>query len=85
LKRLIVDLEASEDDTGVLPFGRNGDFQQWVRKEYESEVRRSDAWGNSFELEIGISNFTVVSAGPDGEFKTEDDLTASGVRGVTPP
>lgn len=85
LKRLVADLEASENDTGVLPFGRNGDFQTWIRREYESERRRTDAWGNRFELVVGISNFTVVSPGSDGVFDTDDDLTASGIRGVTPP
>jgi hypothetical protein len=78
-----VAIEDYEDRTGILPYGRAGEFVAWMEREYTDEKRRTDAWGTPFELAQGISNFTVTSAGPDRVFETEDDLAASGVRGVT--
>jgi hypothetical protein len=83
LKQVIEDLEDFEERTGNLPYGGSGEFESWLRREYRDVKRRSDAWGNPFELVLEISVFTVTSAGPDEVFETEDDLAASGVRGVT--
>lgn len=33
-----------------------------------------DPWGNEYKLEIKGSRYWVVSAGPDGQFGTEDDI-----------
>ena len=83
LKQIVEDIEDYEDRTGVLPYGRSGEFEAWLAREYKDEKRQVDAWGTPFELELGISDFTVTSAGPDEVLETEDDLAASGVRGVT--
>jgi len=82
LKKIVEDIEVYEDRRGILPYGRAGEFETWIEREYKDEKRRTDAWGTPFVLELGITTFTVVSAGPDGVFQTEDDLTVSGVRGV---
>lgn len=37
----------------------------------------NDPWGNPYGYEKGGSSFLVRSAGPDGEFDTEDDVTGS--------
>lgn len=43
-----------------------------------SEVKRSglDPWGNAYAFETDGEHATVVSAGPDGEFDTDDDLAS---------
>ncbi len=34
-----------------------------------------DAWGNPFEYKVTGKKYTIVSAGPDGVFGTDDDLS----------
>lgn len=33
-----------------------------------------DPWDNEYKLEVKGKKFVVISAGPDGEFSTEDDI-----------
>jgi hypothetical protein len=46
----------------------------------ESVLR--DAWGREIQLERTGSHYAVRSAGPDGHFKTSDDLVVEGSIGV---
>lgn len=41
-----------------------------------SVIKRSgkDPWGNEYEFDVDGEQVTVTSAGPDGEFGTDDDL-----------
>ncbi len=34
----------------------------------------TDAWGNEFQIECDGDNVAVLSAGPDGQFGSEDDI-----------
>ncbi len=36
--------------------------------------RTTDAWDNDFQIECEGDNVVVISAGPDGQFGTEDDI-----------
>lgn len=40
----------------------------------DSSKRTTDAWDNDFQIECDGGNVSVVSAGPDGQFGTEDDV-----------
>ena len=57
------------------------DFQDYLRKNFRVE-RGSDRdvsedfWGTPYELEHDERGFSVISAGPDQSFGTDDDLKA---------
>lgn len=78
LRTIVEDLErrvgASEFPT------RPGEFDAWLDSRYPQESSRMDAWGTRYQLEVTGFNFRVISAGPDREFGTDDDLVAEGVR-----
>ena len=40
----------------------------------DKSKRTTDAWDNDFVIECEGDNVAVVSAGPDGQFGTEDDI-----------
>lgn len=44
----------------------------WLERDYSSSAQ--DPWGNLYFLEIGRNDFTVGSAGPDGQEGTPDDI-----------
>ena len=37
-------------------------------------TRSTDAWDNDFSIECESDDVTVISAGPDGQMGTEDDI-----------
>lgn len=39
-----------------------------------------DPWDNEYKYEVHGKRFTISSAGPDGEFGTEDDISSDKVR-----
>lgn len=43
-------------------------------KSYLSEDSREDPWNNEYKFETKGVKFIVISAGPDGQFGTEDDI-----------
>lgn len=43
-------------------------------RSYLSEGSREDPWGNEYKLEASGKKIIVISAGPDGEFGTADDI-----------
>lgn len=46
-----------------------------VEGEYvDSHTSTTDSWDNEFEISCEGRNFSVASAGPDGQFGTEDDI-----------
>ncbi len=69
--RIVEDLDGRTTETGV-----------YIRVE-EGELGERDPWGT--EISVGYSQggvaetVTVRSAGPDGEFQTDDDIVASGM------
>ena len=40
----------------------------------DSSKRTTDAWDRDFQIECEGMNINVVSAGPDGQFGSEDDI-----------
>ena len=40
-----------------------------------SSTTRTDPWGNPFSIECGEAEPTVISAGPDEQLGTEDDIS----------
>jgi len=64
-------------DEGYLPSER--DFADYVRKNMKTKrgVERDtsiDFWENPYVFERDKDGFTVRSAGPDGDYDTDDDI-----------
>ncbi len=77
LERIAGDLQ-NEVQTGRGLPAQGEDFQAWLRDNYQGEDSRLDSWDGPYYLEIELGTFRVVSAGPDGERGTADDLSAGG-------
>ena len=43
-------------------------------RSYFDENMRLDPWNNDYKFESKGMKFVVISAGPDGQFGTEDDI-----------
>ena len=78
LQRIADDLErrVSASDFPL----RRGEFDAWLDSRYPEPSSRVDAWGTRYQLEVSGATFRVISARPDGEFGTDDDLSIEGVR-----
>lgn len=79
LRQIVVDLERHEDMRGNLPI-RRGEFDAWLDSRYQQESSRVDAWGTRYGLQVVGDRILVISAGPDGQFGTDDDLVQEGLR-----
>lgn len=79
LNQVVEDLEFHQESWGDLPLGR-GEFDGWMDRRYPQESSREDAWGTRYRLQVRGDGFRVESAGPDGEFGTDDDIWREGVR-----
>jgi general secretion pathway protein G len=84
-------LDAFEVDTGTYPRGSDGlrqlivqpaDVTGW-RGPYLSSDIPLDPWQHAYTYEypgrLNPSGFDIVSAGPDGQFGTADDITNGGI------
>ncbi len=79
MERILLDLGNHEGSRGELPRGP-GEFDAWLNARYPQESSRQDAWGTRYRMEVSGAAVRVISAGPDGEFDTEDDLIREGER-----
>jgi hypothetical protein len=79
MAQIITDLERHEDTRGNLPMAR-GEFDRWLDDRYQQESSRVDSWGTRYAFEVRGDVIRVLSAGPDGEFGTDDDLVREGLR-----
>ncbi len=55
-----------------MPVAR-ASFTRWLERNFVDETA-FDTWGTGYELEVWPDSFAVLSAGPDREIETEDDL-----------
>ena len=83
MNQIVDDLQFHEETRGPLPLAR-GEFDQWMDQRYPQPRSREDTWGTRYRLELTPEGFAVVSAGPDGEFGTEDDIRRTGTRARNP-
>lgn len=49
-------------------------IQDLIDDGIQSKGKTTDAWENDYEIECEGNDVFVVSAGPDGEFGTDDDI-----------
>lgn len=77
MQQIVEDLETLQGAGDALPH-RQGEFESWVRSRYRDDRFHQDPWGTPYGLVVQGQTFRVVSAGPDGEFGTEDDLHRDG-------
>jgi len=47
-----------------------------------SENWKTDGWGKTMRLEKTAGGVRVISAGPDGEFETDDDVQGESINGA---
>jgi len=59
------------ENYGRLPEGRG--FPRWLSSRFSDDVR-TDSWGGEYALFMQRDSFVVVSWGPDGLPRNEDDL-----------
>ena len=55
-----------------LPVGRHN-FDRWLSNEFQEESAK-DTWGTRYEMRVWPDSFAILSAGPDLEIETDDDL-----------
>lgn len=79
MDQMISDLELVDRTSTGIPAGR-GEFEPWLERRYPQEASRLDGWGTMYRLEASRTNFVLISAGPDGEFGTADDIRKTGQR-----
>ncbi len=79
LGQIVEDLRSHEGMGGELPV-RRGEFEAWLEDRYRVERSRVDGWGTPYRLELVGGGFRVISAGPDRQFGTGDDLVREGAR-----
>jgi hypothetical protein len=77
IKLTAVDLESLARE--VLSYAAGGEglpeSLEDLRKLHRAAASRKDAWGRGFRYEkLSDSDFRLASAGPDGEFGTDDDV-----------
>lgn len=77
MERIVGDLE-TELQTGFNLPSRGQGFQDWLRKNYQGSSSREDSWGGEYILQVRRRTFRVVSAGPDREMGTLDDIVVTG-------
>lgn len=73
LDQIATDLELHLERRGRAPF-RGDEFDVWLDDRYPQERSRVDAWGTRYRAQVTAAELRVVSAGPDTEFGTDDDL-----------
>ncbi|HKS35922.1 MAG TPA: type II secretion system major pseudopilin GspG [Verrucomicrobiae bacterium] len=80
-------LNTFEVDNGYFPKGQNGlldliqqprDAQNWHGPYLDNDAVPKDAWGNDYAYTCpgkhNPGSYDVVSAGPDGQMGTDDDI-----------
>jgi hypothetical protein len=77
MSQIVTDLEVVVGTGARLPLAR-GEFDGWLDQRYQQVRSREDAWGTRYQLRSRGESFDVVSAGPDREFGTDDDLVRTG-------
>ncbi|TWI76713.1 general secretion pathway protein G [Desulfobotulus alkaliphilus] len=81
LRSISIMLDYEFMQSGRYPSERN--FERWLQQRFqENELRElnRDQWGNTYRYSTGPDrrSFVLASAGPDGEFDTEDDMIRTG-------
>lgn len=55
-----------------LPVGR-ATFDEWLQRGFQDESQQ-DTWGTRYQMRVWPDSFAILSAGPDLEIETPDDL-----------
>lgn len=79
LDQIATDFEIYLDARDFSPL-RRGEFDAWLDGRYPQSKSRIDSWGTRYTVRTSRSGFRVISAGPDRELGTDDDLVVEGSR-----
>jgi hypothetical protein len=77
MNQIVDDLQIVVNTGARVPIAR-GEFDNWLDGRYKQSRSREDAWGTRYQFRVRGSSFDVLSAGPDLEFGTDDDLVRTG-------
>ena len=77
IEKIVLGVQQNEQIELRLPDRRQ--WVKWVEDHFAGEGSR-DPWGNFYQYEIQEDSFAVISIGPDGLGKTEDDIRDVRVR-----
>ncbi|MGI9625864.1 MAG: hypothetical protein ACR2QM_03435 [Longimicrobiales bacterium] len=73
LKKIAQDLQGYERFYDKVP--TNDDmFRNWLYNQYLAPSNYQDSWGREFGYRVWPDSFAIVSAGPDQNFMTADDM-----------
>jgi hypothetical protein len=70
-------IQTEEEDRQRLPDKR--EYVKFLQEHFTDDVMR-DPWGNVYGYEIKADSFSIISDGPDREFKTADDIRDTRLR-----
>lgn len=79
MQQIVRDLQDVERMGRSLPTGR-GEFERWMSNRYQLFESTVDSWGNPYRFELRGQTIRIISAGPDQEYGTADDLVVEGPR-----
>jgi hypothetical protein len=85
LEGLRLALERQQIDTGSYPVGSSLDGISRELALLLPRVETRDAWRNTMTYSSDGSTYTIISAGEDGAFGTEDDITLHDGAFTVPP
>ena len=74
LRQIAQDLDIYMESRGGAPL-RRGEFDSWLDRRYPQLRSRLDSWDTRYGAELTRSAVRVISAGPDRQFGTADDLS----------
>lgn len=80
MQRVGRNVVAHERLTGELPTEARA-WQAWLDERYRADDIGKDRWGSTYRLVVWPDSVGIVSYGPDGLPRTEDDLQVSTPRG----
>ena len=72
-------LQVQQNEQVELRLSSRRQWVKWVEDHFAGDGAR-DPWGNLYQYEIQEDSFAVISSGPDGIGKTEDDIRDVRVR-----
>lgn len=73
MERIGLEVTSFENQYYKLPTSASK-FPGWLASRFKEEKARTDSWGTEYRFKIWPDSFGIISAGPDREHATEDDI-----------
>lgn len=73
MERIGSEVTSFENQYYKLPTS-SSKFPGWLASRFKEEKARTDSWGTEYRFKIWPDSFAIISAGPDREHATDDDI-----------